>query len=75
MVEILERPHLKNVGYLPHKWKEEFFDPKKEKKVMPIKYSRYNKLWLLTIDASGFRESIRPYPRRVGPDGRLGESN
>lgn len=73
IAEILERPHLEDVDYLPLKWKEEFLDPDKEKKIIPIQYSQYNKLWHLTITAAGFREDMRPSSMRVGAGARLGE--
>lgn len=75
MAEMLERPHLEGVDYVPLEWKEEFLNTEKEKKIIPIKYAQYNKLWHLTIAAAGFREGMRPYAMRVGAGARLGEFN
>jgi hypothetical protein len=69
VAEILERPKLEDVDYVPLKWKNEFHG----RMIFPMKYSQYNKIWNLVILAAGFREGMRPYSMRVGAGARLGK--
>ncbi|KAF6805461.1 hypothetical protein CPLU01_15986 [Colletotrichum plurivorum] len=65
--ELLQRPILENVGYVPLKWKAEFAD----RVMFPIKYSTFWSLWRQVQTALGMREHIRVHSIRVGAGSRL----
>ncbi|KAI0133446.1 hypothetical protein BJ170DRAFT_606345 [Xylariales sp. AK1849] len=65
--DILHRPDLGDVDYIPLPWKSDFGD----KAILPIAYFKYKELWDRTLLVAGYRQQERPYSMRVGAGGRL----
>ncbi|KAH8655592.1 hypothetical protein BX600DRAFT_515367 [Xylariales sp. PMI_506] len=65
--DILTRPEFGDVDYIPLNWKSSLGD----KRIIPMKYTRYRELWDRTLLVACFRQHERPYSMRVGAGGRL----
>jgi hypothetical protein len=65
--DILNRPDLGDVDYIPLRWKSGFG----KKTILPIPYFKYRELWDRTLLVAGFRQHERPYSMGVGAGGRL----
>ncbi|KAL8329142.1 hypothetical protein RB597_004736 [Gaeumannomyces tritici] len=65
--ELLQRPDLENVDYIPLPWK-----PGMERcQILPVTYHVGWPIWNRTLEVAGLREPVRFYSTRIGASGRL----
>ncbi|KAL8284679.1 hypothetical protein RB597_008484 [Gaeumannomyces tritici] len=65
--ELLRRPELEKVDYLPLPWKHEM----EGRQILPVGYHVGWPIWNRTLEVAGLREPVRFYSTRVGAGGRL----
>ncbi|KAF0330480.1 hypothetical protein GQ607_002359 [Colletotrichum asianum] len=68
--EILQRPNLEGVDFVPLRWKRELL----ERPMIDIPYEFFWKTWYRILLVAGVRDPPRPYSMRVGAAGRMHES-
>ncbi|KAK1623312.1 hypothetical protein BDP81DRAFT_279256, partial [Colletotrichum phormii] len=71
MDEILCRPILEDVDYIPLRWKKDM----ENQTLFEITYPAFYDLWYQVLLVAGVREPPRPYSMRVGAGGRLHNEN
>lgn len=67
MGEILCRPIMEDVDYVPLRWKKDM----EHQTLFEITYPAFYELWYQVLLVAGVREPPRPYSMRVGAGGRL----
>jgi hypothetical protein len=60
--ELLRRPNLEDVNYVPLKWKTNM----EHEIIFKVDYASYRKVWLSACRAAGLRRDPRLYTLRVG---------
>ncbi|KAK1983860.1 hypothetical protein LZ30DRAFT_687313 [Colletotrichum cereale] len=65
--DVIRRPALEDVDYVPLRWKVEFLD----QPIFPINYHAFWKIWQNVQLVIGLRDILRPYALRVGAGLRL----
>ncbi|KAL8285643.1 hypothetical protein RB600_009869 [Gaeumannomyces tritici] len=65
--ELLQRPDLENVDYIPLPWKPGM----ERRQILPVTYHVGWPIWNRTLEVAGLREPVRFYSTRVGAGGRL----
>src|SRR5207244_4303823 len=69
--DLLHRPNLENVDYVPLKWKEDVLD----RPIFPLSQNSLNDLWHRTLLVAGVRTAARLYSLKVGAGARLDGKN